>query len=313
MAFVPSYRARDIKIQEDIVEEIARLFGYHNLPSQIMEGSIPVPVADSPFNFEKKTKEILRGLGGSEVYTLSLVSREKVNHRAALVLTNPLGPESKYLRMSLVPPLIEVMAGNAHIKERIHLFEMANIYLPRKNDLPEEKMMLAGAMRDYTYREAKGIVECFLQSLNINWIYKPEDSEFFLPGQRLLLFSEKKEIGNMGNLETNGIFYYELDVELLRKSVTQKTYQPISKYPAQIEDITLKFPSKTAIGEVTKEMRKASKLISKIELTDIFADSYTFRVYYHHPTKTLTDKEVKKIREKLIDFVAKKFGGLVKV
>ncbi len=311
-ASIPSWRANDIDIPEDIVEEVGRIYGYHNLPSELMTGPLPQPLSDSPFNFEVKVKRFLKGVGGIEVYTSSLTSKDASNSNAALKLKNPLGPETEFLRMSLTPSLIEAASQNSGEKEPFHLFEMANIYIPRKGNLPDEQMYLAGIFSNYSYREAKGIVESLLEELNVNYLQEPEDSQHFVPSKRLLIKSGKDEIGQFGVLE-NGKIYYEFDVEKLRKVATEiDSYKPLPKYPAQIEDITLNFPAKTKVGEVISFVSRISYLISNIELTGIYKDAYTFRIWYQDPTKTLTDKEVEGDRNKLLKNLKDKFGAILK-
>lgn len=315
----PSFRANDVGIPEDIVEEIARIYGYHNLPSELMTGAIPDPLFDAPFDFEMELKNTLTGWGGIEVYTFSMVPKEYVG-KNALKLSNPLGIKSEFMRTSLMPSLIEAAKENLREKDPFHIFEMANVYLPRKGNLPEEKMTLAGILVNHPYREAKGIVETLLEKFNISYSFETEDSEGFLPSQRLTIKTKDKKLGQLGVLSAKGesaggeagFIYYEFDTELLRLASSTWAYAPISKYPAQIEDITLTLPERTRVGDVISSIKSSSKLIRKIEMTDTYKDAYTFRLWYQHPRKTLTDKEVETIRKKLLAQVKKKFGATIK-
>lgn len=309
---IPSYRSHDIKIPEDIVEEIARIYGYHNLPSEIMQGNIPEPMKDSPFSFEDTLKNILKGWGGIEVYTYSMVPEEFVED-GALKLKNPLGKDSAYMRDSLMNSLVDAALKNSGVKEPAHLFEMANIYIPKRGALPEEKMTLAGILMNFEYRQAKGIIEALLEELNISVKYNQVDSKYFLPSQSIQISTNGRTLGQFGVLEKNGYLYYEFSVEDLRAvSSSISSYKSLPKYPAQIEDITLELPSRTKVGKVVNEIMESSKLINNAELTDIYQDSYTFRVWYQDSKKTLTDSEVDVIRKNLLKKVAKKFGAVEK-
>jgi phenylalanyl-tRNA synthetase beta chain len=310
---VPSFRAKDIKIPEDIVEEVARIHGYHNLPSILMEGRLPDPLPDSPFDFEMKIKLALKGWGGTEVYTYSMVAKELVEH-AALRIKNPLGKEREYMRTSLRPSLVQAAKENSHQKEAFHLFEMANIYLPRKGGLPEEKMTLAGIFSQYSFRQAKGIIEALLDELNIKAKIEAEDSKGFLPSQRIVIKVKNKRLGEFGVLEDNQYLYYEFDVEALCKAYVQiSPYKPIPKYPPQIEDLTLVLPAKTRVIKIVENIKASNKLIKRVELIDIFkGNTYTFRIWYQHPQKTLTDKEVQEIRSKILKETKEKFGARLK-
>lgn len=309
---VPSFRASDINIPEDITEEIARIYGYQNLPSVIMSGIIPDKPLETPFDFENKAKDILKGYGGVEVYTLSLVSKQNTEAES-LKLTNPLGSDSEYLRTSLMNSLIEAAKENIGEKEAFHLFEIANIYIPKTNNLPEEKMILAGIFANTKFRNAKGIVESLLNELNIKAEFAQEELKGFRPGQRIQINAGSKSIGQFGNLENNNYTYYEFGMQTLsRASQNLKKYIPIPQNPPQIEDLTLTFPPKTRIGEVMTSIQSINRLIENIELKDIYKDSYTFRIWYQDPEKTLTNEDVEKIRNQILQKIKDKFGGNIK-
>lgn len=310
---VPSHRVKDVEIQEDIVEEIARIYGYHNLPSNLMEGKIPDPYPDPPFEFEMKIKQALKGLGGIEIYTLSLVSRTDTVI-SSLRLTNPLGGDSEYLRTSLMPSLLKVVDQNSgETAKPYHLFEMANVYLPRKDSLPEERMTLAGIFVGSTYREAKGIVEALLEELNVKWNLEIQDAKDFLPARRVVFLDAKTEIGELEIVEKNNLIYYQFEVEKLRKTALKiKKYTPIPKYPPQIEDLTLTVPEKTKIGDLLSFIKSQDPQIVKVELEDVYNNSHTFRIWYQNPGKTLTNEEVESVRDKLLKEVKSKFGAYLK-
>ena len=309
---VPSFRANDVSVPEDIIEEVARIYGYHKFPSKLMQGFLPEKIPDSPFQFENNIKNILRGFGGVEIYTSSLVTEEFVD-KGALKLTNPLGKDAEYLRTSLLSSLIETANKNAGEREPYHLFEVANIYQPAgRQGLPHEKMTLAGIFVNYNFRKSKGIIESYLEELNIKFQFEQEDSAHFLPSKRIKILAGKTYLGLLGVLENNNYIYYEFDTEQLETaSSSYKTFKQIPKYPAQIEDITLILPSRTRVGDVISTISSVSKFLNNIELTDVYNDNYTFRIWYQHPEKTFNDSEVKEIRNNFIQEVNKKFGAVL--
>jgi len=307
---IPSWRSQDILIPEDLVEEVARIYGYHKLPSTLMSGLIPEPPRDTPFKLEGKIKQILKGYGGVEVYTLSLVSHDEA--RTGLKLKNPLGEDGEYLRTSLMTSLLRAAKENSGEKEPFHLFEMANVYLPKKGELPTEKMMLAGIFRETPYREAKGVVEGLLTELNIPFELFSEEAGHFVPNRHIYIKSHGKILGEFGELSED-YFYYEFSVESLREAAKDVgSFKGIPKFPPQIEDITFTFPERTRIGKVVDFALAKEKLVKNIELTDTYKDAYTFRLWYQHPEKTLTDSEVGIAREKILKGIKEKFGGIVK-
>jgi len=308
---VPSFRSKDINIAEDIIEEISRIYGYHNLPSKLMKGSLPKPMLDAPFDFEYMLKQILKSYGGIEIYSSSLVPKDFVRIDA-LKLSNPLGEESEYLRTSLMPSLIQASSINASHRKDYHLFEIANIYLPRKNNIPNEAVTLAGIFSNTSYRKAKGVVEVLLDELNIKYKIKQSDSKSFSPSKKIDIYSKGELLGMFGVLEDEINIYYEFNVEKLRKVYKKvSSYKKIPKYPAQIEDLTLIMPERTRVGDVLTEIKFLSKEIAKVSLRNIYNNSYTFRVWYQHAGKTLTNSEVKKIRNLVIRVLKQKFGATI--
>lgn len=306
----PSFRSRDILMPADVIEEIARIYGYHNLPSVLMQGAIPSETQDKKFYFEDKIKDILSGFGGVELYTLSLVPKN-YTEEGSLKLKNPLGEGTEYLRTSLMPSLISAADGNI-AQSAFHLFEMANVYLPKKYDLPEEKLILAGIFSGYSYRDAKGTVEALLERLNISVEFVGEDTKGFSASHVAKIISEKSEIGLIG-MTDQGCVYYEFSVNNLNTAARKGLhFKEISKYPSQVEDITISLPEKTKIGDVIAAIKSVDNQVQKVELMDIYKDSYTFRIEYHNNQKTLTDKDVDIVRQKVLASLKNKFGGTLK-
>ena len=309
---VPSFRANDIDIPEDLIEEIARIYGYHNLPSNLMNGDLPDPLFMTPFRVESLIKNTLKSLGGTEVYTLSLVPYDFIKNNT-LRISNPLGKETEYLRTSLRPSLIQAVDENIGVKEPLHLFEMANVYIPKKGNLPNEVMYLAGIFSCYDYREAKGIIESLLTELNINYDFIPKDSEGFQASKCLIIKSGIITLGKFGVLEKIDLIYYEFDTQYLINSYkAYPSYKPLPKYPPQIEDITLILPERTKVGDLIQSIESVDTDICKVELHDIFKNAYTFRINYQNPKKTLTNEEVEIIRNKILQLVKQKYGALLK-
>ena len=303
----PSFRAHDVQIPEDIVEEVARIYGYHNLPSKLMTGRLPKSVHNLTFDFEMKIKNILSGFGGMEVYTLSLVPKTE----GVLSLKNPLGEDTKYLRTSLLPSLVDAAEQNLGEKSPFFLFETANVYLPRKGNLPNEKLTLAAIFSNYSYRQAKGILEAFLEKINTGANFKAEDKSPFATSKRVEIVTKKGNVGQFGVLEKNNHIYFEMDMEKLAKSVNTVSFTSIPQYPAQIEDTTLSLPEKTRVGDII-ELIVAQPQVAEAKLTDIFKSDHTIRIWYQDSKKTLTDKEVEKIRKALLSRLQARFGVSVK-
>jgi len=178
--------------------------------------------------------------------------------------------------------------------------------------LPDEKMMLGGIFTNTSYRNAKGTIEALLEKLNTDIKFVVEEGKGFSASKRNIIKSKNIKIGQLGILE-EGPIYYDFDINLLKKaSLVVAAYTPIAKYPAQIEDMTFVFPSKTKVGDVVTFANSSHKNLVKVELINIYKDAHTFRFWYQHPEKTLNNKDVEIIREKVVSSLKEKFGARIK-
>jgi phenylalanyl-tRNA synthetase beta chain len=306
----PTQRIEDISIPEDIIEEIARIYGYHNIPN--IPISSPPPKNETPdtFSFETKVKNTLLALKATEIYTSSLVSKA-LSPKNSLALKNPLGEDFKYLRQSLSPSLLENTHQNK--QKSFHIYEMANVYAPRKNALPKEKMILSGVFSGYSFKKAKGVLETLLEVLNTNYSLIPKDHPDNLLGHSLEIKGDTKLIGYFGQSQNHpNLIIYEIDMQLLKKSSKEtRQYTPPSTYPPQIEDLTFKVPPKTFVSDIKKAILTSDKQITKVALKSTFKDKKTFTIYFQNPKKTLSNKKVKVLRQKVIEKVSKKTGATI--
>jgi phenylalanyl-tRNA synthetase beta chain len=306
---VPTFRAHDMQIPEDVVEEIARIYGYHNFPDNLPDTRLPEHDTDSLFMFENMLRDMLKNVRGTEVYTTSSVPGKFVS-KNAVKIKNPLGADSEYLRTTLQHSLASA-AGSNKIADPFFLFEIGNVYKSTKNDLPDEVMMIAGIFSNYSYRKAKGIVSHLLKSLSIGHNFASEEKKNFTAGRRLAIYQNKAYMGQFGIME-NGLMYFDFETEILNQLKKQKKYKPQPKYPPQIEDVTFKLPPRTQVGDLIQSIKLTHKYISKVILKEIYKSRFTFTVYYQSTKKTLTDAEVDKLRNKLTTKAEKEFGAVVK-
>jgi len=293
---VPTFRSNDVINKESIVEEIARIYGYHNLPSKIMDTAIPSHSAINIFDKEMSIKQQLTKVGFSEVYTFSLVSKEMAGDNA-LKLTNPLGSDTEYLRTSLMPALVQAAKDNAHT-DRLSFYELSKVFIPQKNKLPEEVQMLGIVFKGYTFIDAKQKIESFLRLLNISYSVKQVENEDYVSGGFITFIKNKEIIMTLGLLPSGYIYAESEATVLLNLMQEYPQFTPMGEYPAQIEDMTVVIKNQDVI-DVYETIRSADKLITHVEVVDVYENSYTFRIHYQSPDKTLTDKEVEKIRTKI--------------
>lgn len=332
-ANIPHWRYDDINIPEDLIEEIARIYGYHRLPSNLPQGEIPLQIKDPIFEWEDQIKNALENWGFTETMSYSMVSQEQltkteINPKDCLKISNPLTEDLVYMRPSLIPSLLTVVSENN--QEEIAIFELANVYLYQKiNQLPDEAPMLTGLLTGNKFYQAKGVVEMILATIGItNYQFEPYQlkqtfyGKVFHPARTAEIMVKNDSLGAVGEISPHvlarfgvkgRVVVFDLDFrELVKYASKAKKYSPIPRYPAIVEDLAFVIPRKTLVGEMFEKIKKVSKLIISVELIDSYKNTRTFRITYQSPKKTLTDKEVEKIRKKIIKRVKGKFRAKLK-
>lgn len=312
---VPSWREGDVSIPEDIVEEVARLYGYHNIPTQLppFTSHSFYHVGDNQFFWESRIKDALKYWGLTEVYTYSMVSETLFEGPLdeAVTLNNPLDSDHVHMRKTLTPSLLGVIAENK-AREHVSIFELANVYSKVKGiKLPVETrtlgFVLKGKMGNFSH--AKGIIEQILHELGIK---NAQFTDSDLGGIGASIVVEKKHVGTVEVMDSR-LITAELDFEkLLSFASLKKTYRPLAKYPPVEEDMSFVLGDKIKTGDVIEEVLSVSKLIASVALTDMFENSRTFHIVYQDKEKNLTTEETGEIRKEIIFLVEKKFKGKVK-
>lgn len=292
---IPTYR-NDLKIEEDLIEEVARLYGYNKFPKTIPEGKIPIKQIPyfKDYEIEKKAKNILVASGFSEIYTYSLISEKDllengINPDKSLRVDNPISREVEYLRPSLLPNLKKALIQNKPFYEKINLFELGKVYLGSSIDNALESYCLSGITNDKNFYEVKGVIEKLFDEFGI-----AEDT-----ASNIHVIDE-------------GIFFEINFSKLITKINLDKSYKPIPKYPPIIEDLALLIDEKVQTGQIIEEMKKQSPLIVYVGLLDVFENSRTFHIIYQHRQRNLTNEEVSKIREKILETLKNKFKAKLK-
>jgi len=305
---VPTDRAQDINIEEDIIEEVARIYGYHKLPSALPKvESIKASKYANEFFWEERVKNALKYWGFSETYSYSMVSQDLFDGdiTEAVRIQNPLNEDLVFMRRTIVPSLLKILRENKS-QDTIKLFELANTYHKRANDLPKEIMTLAGVVKkeNASFYEVKGIIEGIFTDLGIEGSFKK--SKKAVVGASIHI--GKEYLGEIEVLD-NDLIDFELNFQALGKHVKlTKKYKPIAKYPPIFEDLALIVPENVETQDIIGEIRSGSPLITDVSLLDEYGDSKTFHIIYQDPNKNLTTKEVSEIRGKIISSLKKKFG-----
>lgn len=317
---VPTYRT-DVTCEEDLIEEILRIYGYDKIPAHTLSLEIPKDITPLFIRQEEILRNASVSCGFDEVISLSFVKEDyskynldpEVFDRKPVCILNPPSPDTKNLRQTFLPNLLENARRIINERgEEVSLFEIGKVYSKVKNKYTESRKIafMFWQKENSDFKVFKGKLDAFFAKAQIDLPEYANEVKNLPLSYSYNLKLENRAVGFGG--KADDIFYAEIDLDEILGKERKYLTKLWPKYPPQIEDITLSFPEKTKIGDVIKLITNNPKLITKIELRDIYKDSYTFRIWYQDPARTLTDKEVEEIRNKILDGVKKKFGGILK-
>lgn len=302
---VPSYR-NDISCQIDLIEEIARLYGYDKIPQAMPKMKISDSADDKVLILEDIVRDVLTRLGLCEVVSRSLVSPEYYNElgssilrefKEAVEIANPLSREQSILRTSLLPGLISILKWNLnHGTSDMKIFEIGRVFFPG-SPLPEEKRILAGAMigiqEEQYWRDSpktidfyyvKGIVDSLLKELGIQRIESEiEKSSHFLLDDRVSnkIMVENEHLGDFGELAQevlrkmefkDKVYIFELDFDRLCKVMDiKKKYRKLSRFPWVSRDISLVVPEGLTFREICVKIKNVGgEIVQDVKLFDVY-------------------------------------------
>ncbi|MEK4799417.1 phenylalanine--tRNA ligase subunit beta [Thermoactinomyces sp. FSL K6-2592] len=297
-------RRPDLMMEVDLVEEVARLYGYDRIPATLPWGQQLPGALTKEQKLRRDARHMLRELGLNEVVTYSLTSDEAEQEIASLYdlqpirVAMPMSKEHAVLRTTLLPQLIKVAAYNVHRgNERVQLFEVGKVYLTQEEtltDLPEERLQLTALIAGpkaasiwktpqvdaQNFYELKGILESVLERFGVRDAeYQAADLNGFHPGRTALCVVEDEVIGVLGQLHPKLSKEYDLsepvvlqlDLEKLLKKDLQVIYEPIPRYPAVTRDLAVTVDENVPAGRIEAGIRKvAGELLESVTLFDVF-------------------------------------------
>lgn len=303
----PSFRP-DLTMAADIVEEIARIYGYHNLPSVLMSGAIPTAKPQGTnFDLEFRIKNYLAASGFQEVYTYSLVSQTLSNQEStfteikkpSLRLANPLTEDRMFLRQSLIPSLAEVFTSNK-TASNLQIFEIANVYLPTDKNLPLEQLHLT-LMACSHLRSFRTHIDHLLASLFIPTISVTQNS----PTQATI-FSDNQPLGHLHAL-TDSLFSADFIFnQLIDKSRTHPKFSPTNPFPPVIQDFTFEFNQPIRLGDIITVLQSIPN-VAQVEYLDSYQNRHTFRLNFQSRKKNLTATDIQPLRDQISQILVTKF------
>lgn len=344
---VPPHRYRDIEREIDLIEEIARLYGYDNfcdtLPTKSELGYLPLDQA-----IERQLREAFRAAGLTELVHYSWVKSEASRQ---VKVINPLLVEFSALRTELLTGLINAFALNlSQGNGPLNGFEIGRVFWQEENGLYEADA-LAGIIGGDPFRgkwvrgsqleqplswyEAKGILDSVFSRLNLQVEYQPDRRDPRLhPGRTASLWVQGERLGTFGQLHPQlrqerdlpeAVYVFELDLEVLiahlyQQQETQAIFQPFSPYPASDRDLAFFAKLDISVAELERTMRQAATtpqgtLLESVELFDQYQGesvpagqrSLAFRLIYRASDRTLTEADIQPIHQKIRDILEEKY------
>ncbi|MEX2028182.1 MAG: phenylalanine--tRNA ligase subunit beta [Candidatus Curtissbacteria bacterium] len=336
-ATAPSYRSQDMDSQEDLIEEIARIYGYHRLPLVLPTGEVKND-AESDLARVISFKQSLKFLGLTEVISYSIISEQflaltGIRQQNSVELSNPLSQEWQFMRPTLLVSLASVVAQNQNMKSDAKLFEIAKTYIKKGEGLPVQDLHLGIILQNSDFYAVKGLAENIFEVLGteIEFSKMKGANPLSEQEQSATIHSGKQTLGWIGILKQNVADYFKIEgtctVAELNLSTTYnlqpilKTYHPIPKYPPVIEDVSAIFESETLVANIIKEIKKeGTPLLKSVEIIDIYQNeklgtdkkSVTLRLQYQKSDGTPTQEEVTSVREKIIEKLEKSLYAKVR-
>lgn len=330
---IPTFR-QDLLRTADIAEEVARFFGYANIPTTLPHGASTMGKISFKQRVEDVAGEIAQFCGFSQAMTYSFESPKvfdklklaaDAEERKTVVISNPLGEDFSIMRTLPLNGMLNSLATNYNRRNKdVKLYELAKVYVPVEGeDLPDERVQFTlGFYGDGDFFTMKGVVEEFLEKIGMSARpeYDPEAGKTFLhPGRQAEILYKDTVIGYLGEVhpdvaDTYGLgdrtYVAVLDLpEILPFASFDRKYEGIAKFPAVTRDISMVMPKTVLVGEVEKIIEKrGGKLLEKYNLFDIYEGaqikegfkSVAYTISFRAKDRTLEDKDIQPIMEKIL-------------
>jgi phenylalanyl-tRNA synthetase beta chain len=325
---VPTFR-RDVLIQEDLIEEIGRIYGYDRIENKFPVSALVPPKKNPEIFWENFVKDVLVSLGFTEVYNYSFLSKEDIENfgfeEEAIEIENPASAFYQFLRPSLIPGLIKDVQKNQNEFKEIKIFEIGKIFKNKK-----EKKALAGLITGDRFFELKGIIDTLLKRMGISNFYfdfhepSPEESKISIwqIKKSAEIKIDGEEVGFLGEISKkilekykikDKIVAFDIDFEKLANLATEEhEYEPFSIYPAIVRDISVLVPKDVLVEDVMNVIEEtAGKLIRDIDLFDIYEEleedrkSLAFHIIFQLKDRAILPEEVENAFQKIVENLEK--------
>ncbi|NMA80020.1 MAG: phenylalanine--tRNA ligase subunit beta, partial [Clostridiales bacterium] len=336
---VPSIRI-DVESDADLAEEIARIYGYDNIPTTQPRGLAQAKLTNEQ-KYQKKLSNIMLGIGCNEIVTYSFISPkayDRINlpdsskKRSSVTISNPLGEDTSVMRTTTIASMLDVLSRNYNNRNKnARLFEIATIYIPNedRSKLPDEREQLTIGIYEENadFFTLKGIIESALSEMGLTEcdFSSCSNNPTFHTGRCAIITKDGVEIGTFGEVHPTVLenfdigtkaYVAELDIATMMEfSAGEKSYKPLPKFPAITRDLSLICDDGIPVAEIEKAIKKgAGNLLENIELFDLYKGeqiekgkksvSYSLTLRSHD--STLTDERA----DKAVKLVLKELGSI---
>ena len=311
----PTWRARDVNREVDVVEEVARY--------RLEEVPFTLPARREMFGaltpiqrLQRRVQDVLVGLGLTETYTPSLRADDR--NPDAWRLAEPISAELAVLRTTLLPSLVDAVHRNVELgAEGIALFETARVYFPA-DELPDEHLHVAGIVEG-GWSRAKGIVEALYSALKAEPVFERTEHDLLHPGKAASV-SAAGIVGELHPAVADGLWgAFELDLAELQAAANDEVrFADVISYPAVRQDLAFAVAEDVSAGELVEAAHEAAgPELREMRPFDVYhggqvepgKKSIAFAVAFQSPERTLSDEDAAALRAKIVDALAERFGA----
>lgn len=333
---VPTFR-QDVLRTADVAEEVARFYGYDNIPTTLPSGEATTGKLPFKLRIEETARDVAEYCGFSQGYCYSFESPKVFDKllldpedtlRNAITILNPLGEDFSIMRTISLNGMLTSLATNYNRRNKnVRLYELGNIYLPESlplTQLPQERMMFTlGMYGDGDFFDMKGVVEEFLDKVGMDKKkdYDPKAGKNFLhPGRQALIRYEGEEIGYLGEVHPQvadnygigtRVYVAVLDIlQVVKFATYDRKYEGIARFPAVNRDISMVVPKDIMVGDIEKMIaQRGGKILEHYELFDIYEGdqiqagykSVAYSITFRSKEKTLGEAEVTGAMKKILN------------
>lgn len=343
---------QDILKEVDFVEEIARMYGYDNLPNTLPKLDVK---AENSLSWEtrRKLRNLLCAMGADEIQTFSFINQkifdacridEESWERDTVDIINPMGEDTAAMRTILTPGMLEVLARNYNRSvEGVRAFEIGKVFSKnyiQPEGLPDECFDLSLGIygKDESFFTLKGMIECMFDMMGIKDVSYIAESEYgvYHPGRcaRVVKVTDKGEeveLGIMGEVHPDvasnygigdkaycGEFFLDRLIEFSSREIQ---YSKPPKYPSTSRDIAMVVSESTPVAEIEKVIKEAgTEILRTVKLFDIYRGiqvgagkkSVAYSLTYRHDDRTLTDVETEEAHAKVVEALKNNLGASIR-